>query len=379
MDDAFRDSSPEPEANAPTDRFPCPQCGSVLRFDPAAQGLSCNHCGWTRAAADASPWARLQELDYQAALRESTSKTETEETRILSCDSCGAATRLDPLLQASECPFCAAPLVDAAGAKRQIAPQGVLPFAISDREARAALQKWIESRWFAPSDLTERARSGRPLSGVYLPFWTFDADTSSSYDGQRGTAYYVTRTVTVNGKRQTRRVRKIRWRNVSGRVARAFDDVLVLASRGLPSRLTRRMRRQDWDLAALEPYRADFLAGFRAEVYAVDLEGGYTAACTEMDKVIRQDVRRDIGGDAQRISAVRTDRRDVTFKHVLLPVWIAAYRYQGKPYRLVINGRTGAIAGERPYSWMKITLAALGAAAVIGGVIWALNEAGLLQ
>ncbi len=388
MDDALQHSSPPLEASdadpaAPKARFPCPQCGATLRFDPSAQGLSCAHCGWTREVDPANPWAVVRELDYAAALRDSAAEVEAEETRVLACESCGAATTLDPLAQAVECPFCAAPLVDAAGARRQIAPQAVLPFLLSEREARDAMKKWLGSRWFAPGDLDERARAGRPLFGVYLPFWTFDADTRSSYDGARGDAYYVTRwvTVTINGKRQrrTRKVRKIRWTSVSGRVARAFDDILIIASRALPSRFVRRFQEAAWDLSALEPYRPDFLAGFRAEVYAVDLEAGYAAACDVMDDVIRGDVRRDIGGDEQRIHAVRTQRRDVTFKHVLLPVWIAAYRYRGEPYRVVVNGRTGEVVGERPFSWWKIALAAIVALAAVGGVLYALHAAGAFQ
>lgn len=367
--------------SAPAEQFPCPQCGASLRYDPTSQGLACAHCGWTRPVDAATPEAHIRELDYRAALGAQVLDAPTEETRVIACESCGAATTLGPLEQAGLCPFCAAPLVDAAGARRSIAPQGVLPFLVPEDDAKRALRRWLAGRWFAPGDLEERARAGgRPLNGVYLPFWTFDADTRSSYDGARGDAYYDKQwvTVTVKGRnvRRAQRVRKIRWRSVSGRVARAFDDVLVLASHALPQRFIKRFENAAWDLSALEPYRPAYLAGFRAEIYAIDLVDGYAAACDAMDAVIRGDVRRDIGGDAQRIYAVRTERRDVTFKHVLLPVWIAAYRYGGKPYRFVVNGRTGEVIGERPYSWWKIAATVLGGLALLGGALYALNAAG---
>ena len=155
--------------------------------------------------------------------------------------------------------------------------------------------------------------------------------------------------------------------------------IYLLASRSLPDKLARRLEERAWDLHAFEPYRPDFLAGFKAELYGVNLEEGYAAAAAVMDLAIRRDVRRDIGGDAQRIYSVQTDRRDVTFKHVLLPVWIAAYRYRGKPYRFVVNGRTAEVLGERPYSWWKIALAVIVGLAIGGAVLAGLIASGALN
>jgi hypothetical protein len=195
------------------------------------------------------------------------------------------------------------------------------------------------------------------MNGIYVPYWTFDADTKSQYTGQRGTYYYETHTVMRDGKPQQVRVRKTRWHAVSGRVARFFDDVLVLASRSLPKKYTDGL--EPWDLSALEPYKPEYLAGFRAEGYQVELTGGFTEARAYMDRMIRRDVKYDIGGDDQRIGSVQTQISDVTFKHILLPVWMAAYKYRGKTYRFVVNGRTGRVQGERPYSAWKIAFATI--------------------
>jgi len=216
---------------------------------------------------------------------------------------------------------------------------------------------WLGSLWFAPNGLNEYARKGRKMNGIYVPYWTFDANTKSRYQGARGTHYYETRTVTRDGKRRQVRVRKTRWRNVSGRVSRFFDDILVLASKSLPKKYTDGL--EPWDLSALEPYKPEYLAGFRAEGYQVELAVGYTEARAYMDRMIRRDVKYDIGGDDQRVRNVDTDISDVTFKHILLPVWLAAYQYRGQTYRFVVNGRTGRVQGERPYSAWKIGFAVL--------------------
>ncbi len=193
------------------------------------------------------------------------------------------------------------------------------------------------------------------MQGIYVPYWTFDADTKSRYSGERGTIYHETRTVMRDGKRQKITVSKVRWRAASGRVARFFDDVLVLASTSLPKRYTDAL--EPWDLSGLEPYSPEFLAGMRAEGYTIELQGGFAEARHYMDRVIERDVKFDIGGDRQRVHQVATDINDVTFKHILLPVWLAAYKYRGKSYRFVVNGSTGRVQGERPYSAWKITLA----------------------
>lgn len=370
-----------PAAPLPPDsqhRFPCVSCGADYRYDPGQNRLICDHCGDIQSLGNDSPWkgGGIRELDFQAALRDQLPAQEIEENRTATCTSCGAQIELGPDTHATECPFCASPMVTDTGPHRQIKPRGLLPFALDEATARQAMTNWLGRLWFAPSGLQDYARKGRRMQGIYVPYWTFDADTKSAYQGERGTVYYETQTVIQNGRRQQVQVPKVRWRAVSGRVARFFDDVLVLASTALPKRFTEALA--PWDLAALEPYAPEYLAGFRAEGYSVDLETGFAEARAQMDAVIARDVRFDIGGDRQRIHDIRTEVSAITFKHILLPVWLAAYKYRGQTYRFVVNGRTGRVQGERPWSAWKIALAvALGAlmAGAVGYLI-ALEQGG---
>lgn len=346
-----------------------------MRFDPDSGQLKCDHCGYT--AAITQPRTRtpaIREMDFRAAIEAQLPESETEETRVVQCPNCGAQVAFDGASHSAECPFCATPVVIGTGTHRQIKPKAVLPFAMNEATARDAMTTWLGRLWFAPNGLQSYARKGRKMQGIYVPYWTYDADTKSSYRGERGDAYYVSRTVMRDGKRVTEQVRKIRWHPKSGRVARFFDDVLVLASRSLPKRFTDAL--QPWDLSALEPYRPAFLAGFRAEGYTISLEDGFTEARAHMDAMIARDVRFDIGGDEQRIHAIDTKLSDVTFKHILLPVWLAAYKYRGKSYRFVVNGRTGQVQGERPYSAWKIAFAVVLGALVAGivGYLIAQNQ-----
>ncbi len=362
--------------------YPCDMCGASLRFAPGQTRLVCDHCGHVQkipAAGQAATAVALRELDLRAALADALPPAAMEETRVVKCPTCGAEVEFDPALHARSCPFCGSPVVTDTGRHRHIKPSALIPFVLTEREAHKAMMAWLGRLWFAPSGLAQYARAGRKLDGMYVPYWTFDARTETRYHGHRGDAYYVTETYTTteNGKsvQRSRQVRKIRWTPVSGRVSRFFDDVLVLASKSLPRRHADGL--QPWTLSALVPYSPDYLAGMRAEGYTVGLAEGQAIARAEMDRQIEQDIRRDIGGDEQRIASRDTRLWDETFKHILLPVWMAAYRYRDRSYRFIVNGQTGKVQGERPWSVWKIALAVLLAAAAIGAIVY-LAEQGQL-
>ncbi len=327
-----------------------------MMFDPGDDQLLCPNCGNTESIDTAHlRLEAIRERDYYSALNKLMDRVEFEVTRVVTCPNCSAQTEFADHEQAKRCPFCDTAVVTDTGTHRHIKPSAVLPFELEEREARGAMTRWLGGLWFAPNGLKEYARKGRKMNGIYVPYWTYDADTRSAYTGQRGTHYYETKTVTRNGKREQIRVRKTRWRRTSGHVRRWFDDVLVLASKSLPKRYTDDL--EPWDLTDLHAYTPEYIAGFRAEGYQIELTTGFDVARTHMDHVIRGDVRRDIGGDEQRVGTVDTQLDNITFKHILLPIWLAAYKYRGRTFRFVVNGRTGKVTGERPYSAWKIAFA----------------------
>lgn len=351
-------------------RFPCDQCGADYRFAAGEDALVCDHCGHSKAVQETRAVSSIKELDLRTALEARLPEAEIEETRVITCPNCAAQTEFDGTTHAKECPFCATPIVTDTGTHRHIKPKAVLPFQLDESTAKAAMNDWLGRLWFAPNGLKDYARKGRKMQGIYVPYWTYDANTSSRYSGQRGDDYYVTKKVRIDGEVRSRQERRTRWSARTGHVARFFDDVLVLASRSLPKRFTDAL--QPWDLSYLEPYMPEYLAGFRAEGYAIELKDGFAEARHKMDRVIERDVRFDIGGDRQRVHNIDTTLSDVTFKHVLLPVWLAAYKYRGETYRFVVNGQTGRVQGERPYSAWKIAFAVILGALVAGAIGYAM-------
>jgi DNA-directed RNA polymerase subunit RPC12/RpoP len=352
--------------------FPCRECGAELDFEPGSDALKCAHCGFENHVPRSEE--EIREEDFQAALAGLESREVKRQCLTVRCNSCGAETSMAPHQVAGECPFCGSNIVAGAASREAILPRSLLPFKVGREEALRLFQRWLRSLWFAPGQIRLAAMSRDRLAGLYVPYWTYDCNATSFYRGERGDDYWDTETYveTENGRQvtKTRQVRKTRWRPVSGWVWNDFDDVLVLASRSLPPEQTARL--EPWDLKDLVPYGDEYLSGFRAESYQVDLKDGFASARERMQEPIRQTVCRDIGGDHQRIHSLKTQYDNITFKHVLLPIWLSAYRYRDKVYRFLVNGRTGEVQGERPWSAAKViclVLVILAAAAAVAGFI----------
>lgn len=342
-------------------QYPCKNCGAGLQFAPGTNHLVCPYCGAENEIAAGA--VQIEELDYEATVRHLAGSAETLDVVTAKCSNCAAETTLAPNVTADVCAFCGAALVLEGASTRRIKPQSVLPFKVDERAAQEAFKKWLGSLWFAPNAIKRHSGTSQRLAGLYIPHWTYDAATDTRYTGQRGTHYYTTQSYTAveNGKsvQRTRQVRQTSWAPASGRVHVDFDDVLVCGSETLPS--VYRPRLGPPELKALVPYSDAYLSGFRTEHYTVGLEDGFRAATDHMQPGIDSAIRSDIGGDEQQISHKDTRYSDVTFKHILVPLWLSTYRFKDKPYRFVVDAQTGQVQGERPWSAVKIAFAVLAA------------------
>ncbi len=341
--------------------FPCTSCGAKLSFSPGTQHLKCEFCG---AANDiAKNDTAIEEQDLETFLKSLEDQQETFESVAVKCSNCGAEQDMAANTFAGRCNFCATPIVSKGYAQRHIKPQSLIAFQISKPDAQAAFRKWLNGLWLAPSELKDYAKGDGGIHGVYLPYWTYDCDTYSEYSGQRGRDYTVT---VQDSNNTTRQETRTEWTPVSGAVNNVFDDVLVSAS---PT-----MKKLSFfgggdfahfDTKTLVPFTEEFISGFTAEAYQVGLADGYKVAKGVIDERIVQSVRRDIGGDRQQVNSVQTQYSNLTFKHVLVPVWISAYRYRDKVYRFMINGQNGAVQGESPKSAWKIFFLVVGVLIVL--------------
>jgi DNA-directed RNA polymerase subunit RPC12/RpoP len=343
-------------------RYPCPSCAADLLYEPRDGFLSCPYCGHKEAIPTSVEQVEERSFEQYLHIRPEQLSQLAVNALEVRCQSCGATVTFTPPEVARQCDFCGVQIVaQPKSADPILAPEGVLPFRLTQPQAVGELRHWLSSLWFAPSALKQFAQPDA-IHGIYLPFWTYDTNTTSYYSGQRGEHYYVTETYYTTDSRgqqvaHTRQVQHTNWYSVSGTVSRWFDDVLVPGTVSLSQQRLHAL--EPWDLGELKPYDPAFLSGFKAQRYQVDLGQGFERVKEMVAGTIESDVRSDIGGDVQRIDDLATHYSGITFKHLLLPVYAGAYRFNGKVFQIVVNGRTGEIQGERPYSWLKIALLVL--------------------
>ena len=365
---ASHPASPRMSEITAKSKFACPACGGEAQWNPAKKALVCPFCGTVAPMAPPKEGEGLiSELDLVTALGAipDDQRGWQAEKKSVKCQSCQAITVFDPTRVAQRCDFCgSSALIPFDEIKAPIRPESLLEFRISQTDVRDKVRQWYGSRWFAPNALKSRALTDT-LHGVYLPYWTFDAQVHAQWTAQSGYHYYETESYTdASGKRQTRQVQRTRWVPSSGELDHFFDDELVPGSKGVPFELLRKIEPFP-TTTDLKPYDPGYLSGWVVEQYQIDLIAAAQNARVAMDRKLEQLCAAEVPGDTHRALEVDPDYSAQTFKHILAPVWVLAYNYGSQTYQVVVNGYTGAMAGKHPLSWVKIAFAVLAALIVI--------------
>jgi hypothetical protein len=344
-------------------KFSCPSCGGETRWDPAKKALVCAFCGTTspgQAQLTATGDQVVVEHDLLQALRAIPDDQRGWQARktCVKCQSCQAISVFDPERISQRCDFCgSSALVPYEELKEAFRPESLLPMKVSETQVRDAIRRWYGNRWFAPNRL-KRAALTDTVKGLYIPYWTFDAQVHADWTAESGYYYYEEETYRDSeGQTKTRRVQKVRWEPSNGQLDHFFDDELVPASRGVQPDLLRQI--EPFPTKELTPYQAGYLSGWVVERYQIDLGTAAHTAREEMDTSLRGLCASQVPGDTQRNLQVQADYSGQTFKHILVPIWLLTYNYGARNFQVLINGYTASIAGRYPKSWVKITLAVL--------------------
>jgi predicted RNA-binding Zn-ribbon protein involved in translation (DUF1610 family) len=358
-----------------TRTYPCATCGGQLEFHIGQQLLVCPHCGNQQDIVE-DTGREVQEQDLRHAVADLQSAPRVQQfagEKEIVCQSCGGHTTFTGTLAATRCPYCATPIQrdDVHDAPERLPVDGVLPFQVDERTARTAIESWIDSRWFAPSEFKKYNETGS-FTSVYMAYFTYDAEAFTDYDGRRGDTY----TVTVGSGDNQRTETRVRWRNVSGQVQNSFDDIAVCANTGLDRKHVAAL--EPWPTQGAKPFSAEYVAGHLCRTYDHDVDQSFGEARARIDAEVRETVKRDIGGDRQDINRLDTRFGTMTYKYLLLPIWLLTVIFEGQPFQVLINGVTGEVQGQRPWSKVKIGLAIAAAVvlAIIVILIWASSGGG---
>ncbi len=344
--------APRPKVNSvdALHKFNCPRCGAVTKFDVAAAGVACEHCGYQAPT-------QVQQVGLQAGVMEFTLETLSKAElgwgaarKEMLCSACGAELTIPENSLTSTCPFCASNRVNVRTAPvEQLRPRYLVPFKIEPQTTHTIAQAWLKKGWYHPAELGSGALLDR-FNGVYLPFWTFSASISSDWNAEVG--YEVEERYYDDGEKTWKTRTRIDWRWEDGRVEINVSDLLVGGSSHINQRILKKL--YPFNLSDLVSYAPDFLAGWQAQTYDHTLPAAWEEGKAEMRNRAKSACNRDINSSYVRNFSMTADFADESWRYILLPVYIAAYQFDSKPYQVMINGQTGVIAGQKPVAWWKI-------------------------
>ncbi|MBE7067267.1 MAG: TFIIB-type zinc ribbon-containing protein [Ruminococcaceae bacterium] len=345
-----------------TDRK-CPSCGGTMDFDPATGDLGCPYCGWHEAVESEEETRSAAELRFEDAENYENCDWGAEKKTVV-CKSCGAETVYDALEIAGECPYCGSNQVMEAQDAKTMAPGGVVPFKITKKQAGEKFIKWIKGRLFTPRKAKKQAKPDA-FKGIYLPYWTFDTDTHSTYTARYGIdIHYKDR----NGNVRTR----THWHFTSGMYDKFINDQLARATDRHDTDLLSKIA--TFDTESNVEYKPEYLAGYASERYSIGLKDAWE---NDAKKAIRRGLEYEIDRHiritrhADHVAGlmIKTNYNDITFKYLLLPIWISSFKYKDKVYGFVVNGQNGHVGGRAPISALRVAIAiVLGITAV--GLLW---------
>ena len=342
-----------------TDRK-CPECGGTMDYDPATGGLHCPYCDHTEEVpekkTDKGP-ERAKELDFESAQLTGNCDWGIEH-KTVTCKNCGAVSVYDALEVANECPYCGSNQVMEASDVDTLAPGGVVPFKITRESAGERFKKWLGKKLFCPRKAKQSAEADS-FQGIYLPYWTFDTDTSTDYNAEYGKDRKEQR-----GKEETT---VTDWYRTSGTYNEFIDDLLVCATDRHDRKILNAV--EPFDTADNHAYKPEYLAGFAAERYSTGLKDAWKTGRSLINKKLENNIRSRIisqyNADHVRNIRMNTTFSDITYKYLLLPIWISSFSYNGKIYQFMVNGQSGKVGGESPISALRVLLAILLGLAII--------------
>lgn len=144
----------------------CPNCGAPAKFDIVRQMYVCGYCGGQVGIKEA-----LQEKQGFRAIHREKMNDSFKSYRLMqaNCSGCGATLVFEENEALTNCAFCGRSLVRTEYLSANNMPETVIPFRVTESEAKELLAKWCdENRGKAES------RKLRPLvpelKGFYLPY-----------------------------------------------------------------------------------------------------------------------------------------------------------------------------------------------------------------
>jgi Zn finger protein HypA/HybF involved in hydrogenase expression len=355
-----------PEESEPDARtFHCPQCSGIISYSASDQQLVCPHCGYAQEVTAQVVGLSAERFEFTLQALDQSERGWGVERRSIQCESCNAVFTVGGGELSTTCPFCGSNRVASHTALHDfIRPGYIVPFTVGDDRCQALVKEWLGKGWMHPPSLRHAEHIER-FTGIYLPFWAFDARIRAEWKAEVG--YEEQRRRYRDGKWETETVIEWRWRH--GDVRLPVHNLLIYGTGKLSHVLLEKL--YPYDLNALVAYKAGYLAGWQAQAYDTQLKPAWELAKQRMRAQAKDACYADIPTSRVRNFSMTADFDEERWRYMLLPVYLATYTFEDKTYHVMVNGQTGAVAGQKPVDWLRVWLA-IGLAllpGILGGLL----------
>ncbi len=366
---------PEEKQEDKARSYACPNCGANIAYNVAAGGVACEYCGYVAPVAEQRVGRSAEEFEFTLDTISQSSSGWGTQRQVLRCDSCGAELSLSSGTVTTTCPYCASNQVNVTTSPSEfLRPRFLVPFKVTPEQTYELAKEWLGKGWYHPNELAANVIIKR-LTGIYLPFWTFDSQVYGSWRAEVG---YEHRTRHYNASTKSWETRTtIVWRWENGQIHLNIDDFMVVGSD--PRRISYKILRQlhPFHLQDLVAYQPDFLAGWQAQAYEITLTEAWEKCKLDVREQAKKACYQDIPTKHVRNFSMTADFTDESWRYILLPVYIATYKFNDQAYQMMINGQTGTSAGQKPVAWWKIWLV-IGALLSPGTILGLIGLIGLM-
>lgn len=325
----------------------CPSCNASINYNPKDKNWVCEYCGskftLEELKANEENFEHTKVSDSKELMENS--EEENVEMDVYHCQDCGAEIVADKNTAATFCVYCKNTAILKSRLADKFSPSKIIPFNNTKEDAIEAFQKVGKGKFLMPKEFVN-PKNIEELTGIYIPFWLYSCRIKGNVSGK---GHNVTTWSTydyIYTKTDTYKVER-------GGVY-SFENIPVDGSIRFNDAVMNSIEPFSYD--GLEKFNYSYLSGFLAEKYDVEKNEAKKITINRAETSTFNDLERKADSSYTSFTPEVKDSEieEETIDYVLLPVWMVNIKYKNKLYTFAMNGQTGKMIGDIPYSKAKL-------------------------
>ena len=275
--------------------------------------------------------------DYNTILKKKNEEKAKEESRmhasvkmqIMRCTACGAELAVNGTETSTFCAYCGQATVVQDRVDDYLKPDYIIPFKVPRDDAERIIRTQLNKGFFVPKGIKDF--EVEKIRGIYVPFWLFDM-------------HYSDRQFYKYSKKQGKTT-VTRYEYFEAKTF--FKQLTLDASLNLNDDSSARL--EPYDMRQLEEFDMAYLSGYysdRFDVGVADITGN---AVLRAGELFNEQAMKEIKHKTGKLVKQDPDFNVSKTEYALLPAWFLSFKYDEKPYTILVNGQTGKMVGAVPY------------------------------